>query len=131
MQLGIPRESLPGETRVAATPETVKKYIQAGHQVILEQGAGLAARYPDQAYQDAGAQIADAAQALACPVVLKVRSPSARELEAMTSGSVLVGMLDPFNQAGLAALPYAGLTAISPEAAPRTHPPHTPLLPSS
>jgi len=119
MQIGIPRESLPGETRVAATPETVKKFIQAGHQVVVEHGAGDAARYMDQAYQDAGAHMADAAQALACQVVLKVRSPNAGELGRMKSGSVLVGMLDPFDQAGLAALAGAGLTAFALEAAPR------------
>ena len=119
MQIGIPRESLPGETRVAATPETVKKFIQAGHQVVVEHGAGDAARYMDQAYQDAGAHMADATQALACQVVLKVRSPNAGELGRMKSGSVLVGMLDPFDQAGLAALAGAGLTAFALEAAPR------------
>lgn len=119
MQLGIVRESLTLETRVATTPETVKKYIKAGHQVVIEKGAGAAARYPDQAYIEAGAQIVDAAQALASSVVLKVRAPNDQELAAMSPGSILVGMLDPFNQEGLAAMAKAGLTAFALEAAPR------------
>ncbi|NYT66297.1 Re/Si-specific NAD(P)(+) transhydrogenase subunit alpha [Alcaligenaceae bacterium] len=119
MQIGIPRESLVGETRVAATPETVKKYTGAKHTVFVETGAGLAARYPDQAYIDAGAQLVDAKQALGADLVLKVRSPNTEELLHMKSGAVLVGMLDPFNPDGLAALATAGLTAFALEAAPR------------
>src|SRR5690348_2563067 len=103
MLIGIPRERLPGETRVAATPETIKKYVKAGHTVVIEQGAGEAARYPDQAYADAGAQTGDAARALACDMVLKVRSPDAGELGQMKPGTALVGMLDPFNREGLEA----------------------------
>ena len=55
MQIGIPCESLTGETRVAATPETVKKYTAAQHAVLLQRGAGAAAHYPDEAYEQAGA----------------------------------------------------------------------------
>lgn len=119
MQIGIPRESLQGETRVAATPETVKKYISAKHQVVVEQGAGAAAHYPDDAYAAAGAVIGTAAQALGAELVLKVRAPAANELGGMKPGAVLVGMLDPFNQEGLQALASAGLTAFALEAAPR------------
>ena len=119
MQIGIPRESLQGETRVAATPETVKKYSSAKHQVIVEQGAGGAAHYPDEAYVAAGATLGSAQQALGAELVLKVRAPNAAELAGMKSGSVLVGMLDPFNQEGLQALASAGLTAFALEAAPR------------
>lgn len=59
MQIGIPRETLPGETRVAATPETVRKLVQASHRVLVERGAGTAARYPDADYEKAGAELAD------------------------------------------------------------------------
>src|SRR5690606_28446104 len=79
MQIGIPRERLPGETRVAATPETVKKYIAAKHTVVVEEGAGAHAHFPDDAYVQAGAQIVDAAQALGAELVLKVRAPDANE----------------------------------------------------
>jgi NAD(P) transhydrogenase subunit alpha len=119
MQIGIPRETLAGETRVAATPETVKKFIAGKHSVLVEKGAGIAAHYPDEAYAEAGATLVDAAQALACELVLKVRSPGSEELTKMRSGAVLVGMLDPFDGEGLARLAAAGLTAFALEAAPR------------
>src|SRR5690606_21847166 len=119
MQIGIPRESREGETRVAATPETVKKYIGAKHTVVVERGAGLAARYPDDAYAAAGAALGSAQEALACELVLKVRAPTAEELPAMKPGALLVGMLDPFDRDNLQAMADAGLTAFALEAAPR------------
>ncbi len=119
MQIGIPRESLSGETRVAATPETVKKYIAAKHTVLVEQGAGAAAHFTDEAYTDAGATLCDAAQALGADLVLKVRAPNDAELAQMKRNAVLVGMLDPFNAERLTALAQAGLTAFALEAAPR------------
>jgi NAD(P) transhydrogenase subunit alpha len=120
MRIGIPKETRAGETRVAATPETAKKLIAAGHQVVIERGAGNQARFPDEDYEQAGAELCDAVTALAAEVVLKVRIPSADELKHMKSGSVLAGMLDPFNNEGLAAMANAGLTAFALEAAPRT-----------
>jgi len=119
MQLGIPRETRAGETRVAATPETVKKYVAAGHQVAVERGAGLAAHYPDETYEAAGASLTDSAGALGAELVLKVRAPSAAELTAMRREAVVVGMLDPFDRAGLESLASHGLTAFALEAAPR------------
>jgi len=119
MQIGIPRESTAGETRVAATPETVKKFIAAKHSVVVESDAGVAASYTDDAYRDAGATIVSNQEALAADLVLKVRTPSTAELSHMKRGAVLVGMLDPFNQEGLATLAQAGLTAFALEAAPR------------
>jgi NAD(P) transhydrogenase subunit alpha len=120
MQIGIPRETLTGETRVAATPETVKKLVKAGHTVHVERAAGAAARFPDADYEQAGAALCDAATALGCDLVLKVRRPDAPELPRMRRGAALVGMLDPFDAPGLRALADAGLTAFALEAAPRT-----------
>ena len=120
MRIGIPKETRDGETRVAATPETTKKLVAAGHQVLIERDAGLKARFPDQSYVDMGGEIADTQTALAADMVLKVRAPSTDELKHMRSGGVLVGMLDPFDDAGLATLAQAGLTAFALEAAPRT-----------
>jgi NAD(P) transhydrogenase subunit alpha len=120
MRIGIPRETRDNETRVAATPETVKKYVAAGHEVFVEKDAGLAAHFSDQAYAQAGANITDATQAFASALILKVRAPSAYELSGITAGSTLVGMLDPFDEAGLDAMAAAGLTAFALEAAPRT-----------
>jgi len=119
MQIGIPRERLAGETRVAATPETVKKLAANGHAVRVESGAGVAAHYPDEAYVEAGATLGDASAALGAELVLKVRAPDGQELASMSKGAVLIGMLDPFNQEGLAKLAAAGVTAFALEAAPR------------
>lgn len=120
MQIGIPKETAVGETRVAATPETVKKYVAQGHSVCVQTGAGVAASVTDAAYEAAGARIVDAAQAYASDLVLKVRAPLESETPFLKSGSTLVGMLNPFDAAGLARLAAAGVTGFALEAAPRT-----------
>jgi len=120
MHIGVPAETVAGETRVAVTPETAKKLVAQGHVVRVQSGAGLAASATDAAYQAAGAEVVDAAGAFGCELVLKVRSPSAAELAQMKPGTTLVGMLNPFDAEGLAALAKAGLTSFALEAAPRT-----------
>ena len=120
MRIGVPAETRPGETRVAATAETVKKLVAGKHELLVQAGAGLAAAQTDEAYAAAGATLVDARAALAADMVLKVRAPQAAELAQMKRGAVLVGMLEPFNADGLAALNAAGLTAFALEAAPRT-----------
>lgn len=120
MLIGVPAETLAGETRVAVTPETAKKLVAQGHTVQVQSGAGLAASATDGAYEAAGARITDAAGALGADLVLKVRSPQAAELVHMKPGATLVGMLNPFDAEGLAALAGAGLTSFALEAAPRT-----------
>ncbi len=120
MLIGVPRESAAGETRVAVTPETAKKYKAAGHTVRVERGAGLAAACTDAAYEAVGAELTDTAGAFGAELVLKVQRPNTAELALMKSGSVLVGMLNPFDAEGLQALAQAGLTAFALEAAPRT-----------
>ncbi len=120
MQIGVPRESAAGETRVAVTPETAKKLVAQGHAVLVESGAGVSASAIDEAYTAAGAQIVDRAAALGAELVLKVKSPNAEELGLMKSGAALVGMLNPFDRPGLEALANAGLTSFALEAAPRT-----------
>jgi len=120
MHIGVPAETVAGETRVAATPETVKKIIAQGHTVAVQSGAGVAASVTDAAYEAVGAQITDAAGALGAELVLKVRAPAAAELSHMKSGSALVGMLNPFDAEGLQRIAAAGLTSFALEAAPRT-----------
>lgn len=120
MRIGVPVETAAGETRVAATPETVKKLVAQGHTVCVQAGAGLAASVPDQAYATAGAEIGDAAAALSADLVLKVQAPGPEELPLMKRGAGLVGMLNPFDKTGLQRLAEAGLTAFALEAAPRT-----------
>jgi H+-translocating NAD(P) transhydrogenase subunit alpha len=120
MLIGIPQETMPGETRVAITPETAKKLKAQGHTLRVQSGAGVAASVTDDAYTAAGAEITDAAGAYACDLVLKVRSPSDAEAAQMKPGTTLVGMLNPFDADGLQRLAKAGLTAYALEAAPRT-----------
>ena len=120
MIVGIPTETLAGETRVAVTPETAKKYVSQGHTVLVQSSAGAAASAPDEAYEAVGASITDAAGALGAELVLKVQRPSTDELALMKRGSTLVGMLNPYDRDGLAQLAAAGLTAFALEAAPRT-----------
>jgi NAD(P) transhydrogenase subunit alpha len=119
MKIGIPAETRQGETRVAATPETVKKLVAAKHQVVVQSGAGVAASVTDEAFSAAGAQIGTAADAFGCEMVLKVRAPSADERAQINTGTVLVGMLNPFDNDNIAAMASAGLTAFALEAAPR------------
>ncbi len=120
MLIGVPLETAAGETRVAMTPETTKKLKAQGHTLRVQTGAGLKASVTDEAYQAAGAEISDAAGALGCDLVLKVRAPSSHELTLMKSGAVLVGMLNPFDGEGLQRMASAGLTSFALEAAPRT-----------
>ena len=120
MQIGVPLETLAGETRVAVTPETAKKLKAQGHTVRIQSGAGVAASVTDEAYRAAGAEITDRAGALGADLVLKVRAPQQDELALMKPGAALVGMLDPFNRPGLDAIAAAGLTSFALEAAPRT-----------
>ncbi len=120
MLIGIPAETMAGETRVAATPETVKKYVAQGHTVRVQSGAGVASSVTDAAYAAVGAEITDAAGAFGADLVLKVRSPSEAEIGLMKSGTALVGMLNPFDREGLERLAKAGLTSFALEAAPRT-----------
>jgi NAD(P) transhydrogenase subunit alpha len=120
MRIGVPLETRPEETRVAATPETVKKLISQGHSVVIQKDAGVQASQPDSAYEAVGATIGSAADAFGAEIVLKVRAPEAAELKQIKSGSVLIGMLDPFDNDNIAAMATQGVTAFSLEAAPRT-----------
>jgi NAD(P) transhydrogenase subunit alpha len=120
MLIGVPAETMAGETRVAVTPETAKKLVAQGHVVRVQSGAGVAASVTDAAYTAVGAEVTDAAGALGADLVLKVRAPSDAELAQMKSGATLVGMLNPFDAAGLQKLAAAGVTAFALEAAPRT-----------
>jgi H+-translocating NAD(P) transhydrogenase subunit alpha len=120
MLIGIPAEVIDGETRVALTPETAKKLKTQGHTLRVQAGAGLRASVTDAAYQAVGVEITDAAGAYAADIVLKVRCPLDSEMAMARAGSVIVGMLNPFDAAGLQRLAAANLTAFALEAAPRT-----------
>ncbi|HEX8405962.1 MAG TPA: Re/Si-specific NAD(P)(+) transhydrogenase subunit alpha [Duganella sp.] len=118
MRISVPAETRSGETRVAATPETVKK-LAAKHEILVQSGAGLAASVTDEAYAAAGARIVDAAEAYSADVVLKVRAPNAEERARIKAGTVVIGMLNPFDADNNAAMATAGLQAFALEAVPR------------
>ena len=122
MKIGVPAESEAVESRVAATPETVKKLIALGASVAVQAGAGLASRIPDAEFAAAGATIApSAAQALAgADVVLKVRRPAAAELAAYKSGALVIATMDPYgSEDQVRAMADAGVTAVAMEFMPR------------
>ena len=128
MKIGIPRERRPNEARVAVSPDTVKKLIALGAEVVVEAGAGLSSAVPDDAYAAAGARIAhDEAAALGdADIVLKVQRPLTSgeggpdELALMKSGAVLIGILAPYAAREQLA-DYAGrnVTAFAMELLPR------------
>ena len=119
MNIGIPTEIREHECRVAATPETVKKIVALGCHVIVQKGAGERASVTDAAYQAAGAALVSAKEVYQADIILKVRAPEAGEITAMQAGTVLIGLLEPFNQLQLKAIADQGLTAFSLEALPR------------
>jgi NAD(P) transhydrogenase subunit alpha len=120
MLIGIPRETRTGETRVAATPETVKKLAASGkHTIVVEAGAGLASSLPDDAYAAVGARIGHRDEALGSELVLKVRAPAGDELAALRRGAALVGLLEPYDAAALAAVASTGVTGFALERLPR------------
>lgn len=99
MKLTVLKERLSDETRVAATPETIKKFIAAGHQVTVEAGAGAGASIPDAAFKEAGASIAKTAAAAlkTADMLLCVRRPAANIVNGLKKGAGLAGLLDPYD----------------------------------
>jgi len=122
MKIGVPAEVDGLESRVAATPETVKKFIALGAEVSVQSGAGVASRIPDAEYAAAGATIAaSAADAVRdADIVLKVRRPLADELPNYKRGALIVATMDPYgHEQDVAAMAGAGVTAIAMEFMPR------------
>ena len=120
MIIGIPRETRAGETRVAATPETVKKLAATGkHQLVVETGAGTTSSIPDREFQAAGARIASADEALGADIVLKVRGPTENELPKLKRGAMLVGLLNPFDAAAVQSYAGTGVSGYALEWLPR------------
>ena len=120
--IAILKETRAGETRVAATPETVKKWTGVGVSVMVETGAGLGASITDEAFATAGATIAKSAKnALsAADLLLKVRAPEASEISALKDGAVVVALLDAYREKdAVAALAAKGATAYAMEFVPR------------
>jgi NAD(P) transhydrogenase subunit alpha len=120
MQIGIPLETLKGETRVAATPKTVAQLLKLGHSVIVEAGAGAKSSYPDADFEAAGATIGDRATTWAAPVVAKINPPNAKEITQLAKGTILISLLAPGRSPELIEkLNKRGVTAMAMDAVPR------------
>lgn len=122
MKVGIPRETVGGETRVAVIPETVKRFLGKGLDVIVETGAGAGAEFSDAQYKDAGAKIEKSHDKLlkSGDMILKIQPPSDREVSQMSEGTALITFLQPFSsKALLKKLAACKVTAMSMEMVPR------------
>jgi NAD(P) transhydrogenase subunit alpha len=122
MKLAVLREEDPAESRVAASPDTVKRYVGLGFEVAVEAGAGLASLLADADFEAAGASIApDARTALeGADVVLAVRRPSPERLQGLKSGALVIAIMDPYgNEAALADLARTGAATFAMELMPR------------
>jgi len=121
MKIAVLKESAPGERRVAATPETVKKYIALGASVAVEKGAGEASTIADADYEAAGASVgARAATLKDADAILVVQGPETKALNGVKAGALLIGALNPFGRrAEVDAYAAAGIEALAMEFAPR------------
>ena len=119
MRIGVPRESRPGETRVAATPKTVEQIVALGYAVFVESGAGAASSFADTAYARAGADVIDEA-VWNSDVLLKINAPSDAEIARLRPGQVVVSLLSPaLNPELVDKLAARGVTALAMDAVPR------------
>jgi NAD(P) transhydrogenase subunit alpha len=123
MKISVLRERRSGETRVAATPETVKKLVASGHSVTIESDAGKTAGFLDSAYEEAGASIAKdaAATVQGADIVFKVRGPEEGEIAALPDGAALIALMEPFamDPKVIAGLNAKKIAALSMEFTPR------------
>ena len=118
MRIGVPRETAQGERRVALVPEVVAKLVEAGHELLVERGAGGAASFEDTAYEEAGAAIVDSAWD--AEVIAKVQKPTADEADRLQSGTVLIGFLQPLtDREGIERLAARGVVGFAMESIPR------------
>jgi len=123
MQIGVPKESHPGENRVSATPTTVKKLVGLGAEVHVQTDMGVGSDFPDSEYIDAGATVTqDRSELLAkSDIILRIRKPDSDEISQMKKGCIHISYLDPFNEGELVdVLASHGVSAISMEMIPRT-----------
>lgn len=118
MRVGVPKETAEGEQRVALVPEVIKKLSAAGHEVVVQPGAGAGAMIPDAHFAEAGATLSD--DVWSSDVVVKVAPPTSEEIGKLGSGTLLVGFLEPLtNGAVIKGLADAKATAFAMEAIPR------------
>ena len=120
MRVGVPRETAAGERRVALVPEAAGRLARTGFDVLVERGAGSAASFPDEAYEGAGAQLVDAAEAWGAEAVVKVQKPSPAEVGRLRQGAVLIAFLQPLTDPDtIERLAERGVVAFAMESIPR------------
>jgi NAD(P) transhydrogenase subunit alpha len=120
MRVGVPNQGPAGETRVALTPDVVRRLVQRKLEVVVESGAGEGSHVPDATFEEAGARIGSGADAWGADVVAVVRAPSGEEAGRLQRGAVVIGFLNPLVDADTArALASAGATSFAMEAIPR------------
>jgi len=118
MKVGVPRETVPGEDRVALVPESVKRLTGGGFEIEIERGAGEAASFPDPAYEEAGAALVD--DPYSAEAVAKVQTPSTEEALRLRDGQILIGFLQPLtDHEGIDRLTARGVVAFAMESIPR------------
>ena len=120
MLIGVPQETRPGETRVAATPPTVEKLRKLGYDVVVEAGAGERSTIPDTAYEAAGARIGSTHDVWGADVVVKIEAPNDEEIDALKEGGTLISLLQPGLRPELVErLGQRPITALAMDAVPR------------
>jgi NAD(P) transhydrogenase subunit alpha len=119
--VGVPKETSPGETRVAATPDSVKRLVKYGFDINIEEGAGISAGFPDEDYDVVGAKIVSTKEVWGTPVVTKVAPPTSSEASSIQSGTFIVSLLEPFRNGHLLEnFAKQRVDALALEAIPRT-----------
>jgi NAD(P) transhydrogenase subunit alpha len=118
VKIGVPRETEPGERRVALVPDAAGRLVSNGFEVLVERGAGEQAYFEDNAYAEAGAQVVE--RAYEAEVVVKVRKPTTEEMAALRESTVLIGFLEPLtDEETTRRLAERGVTAFAMESIPR------------
>lgn len=121
ISVGVPKETVPGETRVAATPDSVKRLVKGGFDIKIEEGAGATAGFRDEDYEAVGAEIVSRNQVWQTQIVSKIAAPTVAETKAIQSGVMLVSLLEPFRNAPmLESFAKGRVDALALEAIPRT-----------
>jgi NAD(P) transhydrogenase subunit alpha len=123
MQIGVPKETWPGEVRAAMVPANASKLIKQGFSVAVQSGVGLASGFTDADYAEAGASVSDDRSALLAgsDIVMSVRKPDAEDVSSLKAGTLYISFLDPFNEKPLVeSIAAQGATAISMEMVPRS-----------
>jgi NAD(P) transhydrogenase subunit alpha len=123
MQIGVPKETWPGEVRAAMVPANASKLIKQGFSVAVQSGVGLASGFTDADYAEAGASVSDDRSALlsGSDIVMSVRKPDVEDVSSLKAGTLYISFLDPFNEKPLVeSIAAQGATAISMEMVPRS-----------